>query len=358
MIVALRRRRTSSATLRIVASSTPDCAHELGPRRGRARARGTRRSRCVWRSRNVAVERVRIAARPPRSTALATPRSSARSPPIRGCTFMRAGLGRRGTSPSSTKSCGTIVRRDAASTSGLTWTTCAPRRSASASAGEHPRRVRGGVVADHDRSRRPAPSRRGRRCPCRCRSTRSARGRSPRGTCSSSPAGCSCRTRAPRAGRGTSPRCRAGPRCRTTPRSGSPARAASSPTSANASSHEIGTYVSLAGVVAQRLGEPPTVLEREVAPAGELGDGVGGEELARRPCLRVSSHVTCLIAVLADVEVQAAAGRPARRSPGSRSPCPRGSSAERRAGPRPARARARAPRATLRAAPQPAAGWW
>ena len=54
--------------------------------------------------------------------------------------------------------------------------------------------------------------------PCRCRSSRSARGRSIRGTCSSNRAGCWCRTAGRRARRETRPRCWRGRRCRTTPR--------------------------------------------------------------------------------------------------------------------------------------------
>jgi len=57
------------------------------------------------------------------------------------------------------------------------------------------------------------------------------------------------------------------------------------------------------GVVAQRLGEPPDCFEIVVAPAGQLADGVEGEELVvglrRRELPR---HV--LDAVLADVEVE------------------------------------------------------
>ena len=113
--------------------------------------------------------------------------------------------------------------------------------------GEHPRRVRSRRCRPSARSRPRAPSRPGRPCPCRCRSPPSAPGRSPRGTCSSSPAGCSSRTRAPTAGRGTSPRCSAAPRCRTTPGAGSPTRAGCCRPARTASSQEIGSYVSLAG---------------------------------------------------------------------------------------------------------------
>ena len=77
--------------------------------------------------------------------------------------------------------------------------------------GEHPRRVRGGVDADHEDQVGLLPVGEVARCPCRCRATPSAPGRSPRGTCSSSRAGCSCRARAPRAGRGRSPRCSSRP---------------------------------------------------------------------------------------------------------------------------------------------------
>jgi hypothetical protein len=66
------------------------------------------------------------------NTALATPRSSARSPPIRGCTFI-VPISVVWKVAISTSSCGTIVRLDAASISGLMWTSAAPRRSASAS---------------------------------------------------------------------------------------------------------------------------------------------------------------------------------------------------------------------------------
>ena len=65
-------------------------------------------------------------------TALATPRSSARSPPIRTCTFIVPVVVAWKVAMS-TNSCGTIVRLEAASISGLMWTSCAPRRSASAS---------------------------------------------------------------------------------------------------------------------------------------------------------------------------------------------------------------------------------
>ena len=131
-----------------------------------------------------------------------------------------------------------------------------------------------------------------------------APGRWPRGTCSSSRAGCWCRTRGPRAGRGRSPRCSAGRTCRRRPRRGWPDRAACSPTRAKASSQEIGTYLSVVGVVAHRLGQPALVLEGEVGPARQLGHGVGGEELA----VDLSSgHLPgdVLDAVLADVQRQA-----------------------------------------------------
>ena len=65
-------------------------------------------------------------------TALATPRSKAMSPPIRTCTGIVPILVVWNVAIS-TNSCGTIVRLDAASISGLMWTSCAPRRSASAS---------------------------------------------------------------------------------------------------------------------------------------------------------------------------------------------------------------------------------
>src|SRR5919106_411965 len=76
------------------------------------------------------------------STALATPRSSARSPPIRTCTFIVPVLVVWKVAMS-TNSCGTIVRREAASISGLMWTSWAPRRSASASHVS----IRGALVA-------------------------------------------------------------------------------------------------------------------------------------------------------------------------------------------------------------------
>ena len=65
-------------------------------------------------------------------TALATPRSSARSPPIRTWTLI-VPISVVWNVAMSTNSCGTIVRLDAASISGLMWTSWAPRRSASAS---------------------------------------------------------------------------------------------------------------------------------------------------------------------------------------------------------------------------------
>lgn len=66
-------------------------------------------------------------------TALATPRRSARSPPIRGCTFIVPVLVAWKV-PIARNSCGTMVRRDAASTIGFTCTMRAPRRYASANA--------------------------------------------------------------------------------------------------------------------------------------------------------------------------------------------------------------------------------
>ena len=54
------------------------------------------------------------------------------SPPIRTCTFM-VPISVVWKVAMSTNSCGTIVRLEAASISGLMWTSCAPRRSASAS---------------------------------------------------------------------------------------------------------------------------------------------------------------------------------------------------------------------------------
>ncbi len=65
-------------------------------------------------------------------TAFATPRISAMSPPIRTCTFIVPILVVWNVAMS-TNSCGTIVRLDAASISGLICTSAAPRRSASAS---------------------------------------------------------------------------------------------------------------------------------------------------------------------------------------------------------------------------------
>ena len=135
------------------------------------------------------VEHLRVGLAAASNTALATPRISAMSPPIRTCTFMVPILVVWNVAMS-TNSCGTIVRRDAASISGLMCTSCAPRRSASASQVS----IRGALVAafspisqiasacsqslEVDRSL-SGPHRRAQ-----------ARGRSPRGTCSSSPADC------------------------------------------------------------------------------------------------------------------------------------------------------------------------
>ena len=190
-------------------------AADLSPRRRRtgARARPTasrRRARGSPRTppcaRRGTGGRARSGRSGASSTGLATPRRSARSPPMRGCTLSVPVAASRNVAMRR-MSCGTIVRRDAASTSGLTWTTFAPRSHASASAVSMRGAFEAAFDADHEDQRRPDPSRRGRTFPCRCRATRSAPGRSPRGTCSSSPAGCSCRARAPTAGRGTSPRC-------------------------------------------------------------------------------------------------------------------------------------------------------
>ena len=68
-------------------------------------------------------------------------------------------------------------------------------------------------------SRRPRRPRRSPN-PCRCRSRRSVRCPTTRGTCWSSPAGCSCRSCGPATDRGTRPRCWCGPTCRTAPRRG------------------------------------------------------------------------------------------------------------------------------------------
>ena len=60
------------------------------------------------------------------------------------------------------------------------------------------------------------------------------------------------------------------------------------------------------GVVPHRLGQPAGVLEGEVAPARQLGDGVGREEVGGRPFLgQLPGGV--LDAVLADVHGQAVA---------------------------------------------------
>ena len=63
---------------------------------------------------------------------LGHPRMSAMSPPIRTCTVIVPIFVVRKVAMSAI-SCGTIVRRDAASISGLMWTSAAPFRSASAS---------------------------------------------------------------------------------------------------------------------------------------------------------------------------------------------------------------------------------
>ena len=96
--------------------------------------------------------------------------------------------------------------------------------------------------------------------------------------------------------------------CRTTPGSGSPGRAACEPTSANASSHEIG-HVVVASPGRSAIGSVsrPGVLECEVAPVRR----------ARSPCARRRTRAPTLLArhlprdvldaVLADVEVQALA---------------------------------------------------
>jgi hypothetical protein len=64
------------------------------------------------------------------------------SPPIRTCTFIVPTFVERKVAMSA-NSCGTIVRRDAASISGLMCTSAAPRRSASASQVS----IRGALVA-------------------------------------------------------------------------------------------------------------------------------------------------------------------------------------------------------------------
>ena len=58
--------------------------------------------------------------------------------------------------PSSRKSCGTIVRRDAASISGFTWMSCSSAPVGIRQPGEHPRRVRWRRCRPSARSRRPA----------------------------------------------------------------------------------------------------------------------------------------------------------------------------------------------------------
>ena len=80
------------------------------------------------------------------NTALATPRIRAMSPPIRTCTFIVPILVVWKVAMS-TNSCGTIVRRDAASISGLIWTSCGAAPVGFGQPGQHPGRVRGGVVA-------------------------------------------------------------------------------------------------------------------------------------------------------------------------------------------------------------------
>ena len=144
------------------------------PRRspGPGRTRGsTRQSSGTRRSRGVGLDESRSSTSGSFSaaskTALATPRSSAMSPPIRTCTFMVPILVVWKVAMS-TNSCGTVVRRDAASISGLMWTSCAPRRSASASQVS----IRGAFVAALSPISQIAsapPNLAGRPCLCRFR---------------------------------------------------------------------------------------------------------------------------------------------------------------------------------------------
>ena len=83
--------------------------------------------------------------------------------------------------------------------------------------------------------------------------------------------------------------------CRTTPGAGSREPRSVSPTSANASSQEIGSYLSVSRVIAQRLGEPANRLQVVVAPSGQLADGVARRRIRGRPSAGASSHVTCLM---------------------------------------------------------------
>ena len=196
----------------------------------------------------------------------------------------------------STNSCGTIVRREAASTSGLMWTSCAPRRSASASAGEHPRRVRGGVVADQpDRvgllpvvqvdGALAGAERRRQRAAARLVAHVRAVGQVVRAELAH-PELVEERRLVARAAR----------RCRTTPGPGSSSPRSVSPTSANASSHEIGSYVSRRRVVAHRLGRAgprPRGRSRSSRASSLTVCAAKKSRVARFG--GVSSQVTCLM---------------------------------------------------------------
>ena len=215
------------------------------------------------------------------STAFATPRRNARSPPIRGCTFERARL--RG---AERRHLDEVVRDDRAAGRRLDDRVHVHDLRAALARlgqrGQHARRVRGGVRADHEDQVGLLPvvevagalagaERRGQRAAARLVAHVRAVGQVVRaelahpelveeGRLVAEPArgveGRLVRAREP-AQRLADERERVVPRDRD-------------------------VRVAL-GVVDERLGEAALVLEREVAPALELGDGVRGEERRRRP---------------------------------------------------------------------------
>src|SRR5271157_5569819 len=87
--------------------------------------------------------------------------------------------------------------------------------------------------------------------------------------------------------------------CRTTPDAGCPTRAAST----RPTQRRRPTRLVRLGLVHHRFGQPTLVLQREIRPPRQLGDGVVGEEVPIDP---FAGHFPgdVLDAVLADVQVQ------------------------------------------------------
>ena len=208
------RRRGRSASRRPRGSAPGRARSPAPPRPSPGRARGRRTPR----TRSCSARRSRGRSAPCSSSSAPIACQSARSPLTR---IGRCRSERPVPTPVRPRTvCGFWKRSSPASGSGLIDRIRAPFSLAISSARQHPRVVGAGVLAaDHDEVGgvdvlELTPS------PCRCRSSRRARPRSTRGTCSSSRAGCWCRRPGRTAGRRTPPRSTSCPRCRRSPRPG------------------------------------------------------------------------------------------------------------------------------------------